>query len=220
MIDRVRSQLIDTAADQRWTDEELLRWLSDGQRSVVAFSAGASSITAVAQLDSGTRQYLPSNAHMLLTIVRNVLPTSDPGRACRIVSREVIDAQDPYWHTATAQTTVYNYIFDPQEPKKFYVYPPNTGAGLVELVYAVLPPELTSLNDPLSVQELYQTALVDYVMFRAHQKDSDFAAGQAVAAQYLQLFLAYMGQGEQSQLQSNPNLQLMPPDAGTRGSAK
>ena len=71
IIDRVRTQLIDEDA-VRWTDAELLRWLSDGQRAVVAFSAGASSTTAVKAMVAGTRQSIPADGHMLLTIVRNL----------------------------------------------------------------------------------------------------------------------------------------------------
>lgn len=220
IIDRVRTQLIDEDA-VRWTDAELLRWLSDGQRAVVAFSAGASSTTAVKAMVAGTRQSIPADGHMLLTIVRNLSADQvTAGRACRIVSREILDAQDSNWHNAAQSATVLNYIFDPQEPTHFYVYPPNNGAGSVEMVYAVKPGEIASLSTALVVQEIYQTALIDYVMYRAHQKDSDYAAGQQVALGYYQAFLTYMGQGEGSQLSSNPNLQMAPPEPTARGSAK
>ena len=36
ILTRVRTQLIDELTQQRWTDPELLRWLSDGQRTLVA----------------------------------------------------------------------------------------------------------------------------------------------------------------------------------------
>lgn len=220
IIDRVRTQLIDEDA-VRWTDDELLRWLSDGQRAVVAFSAGASSTTTVKAMVAGTRQSIPADGHMLLTIIRNLSADQvTAGRACRIVSREILDAQDSNWHNATPSATVLNYIFDPQDPTHFYVYPPNTGTGSVEMSYSVKPGEIASLSTTLVVQEIYQTALIDYVMYRAHQKDSDYAAGQQVATGYYQAFLAYMGQGEGSQLASNPNLQLVPPEPTARGTAK
>jgi hypothetical protein len=205
----------------RWTDAELLKWISDGQRAVVAYTAGSSSITYVHTLTSGTKQLVPTNGHQLLTIIRNIAADGvTPTRAVRIVSREVLDAQNPDWHTATASTTVQNYIFDLQEPRKFYVYPPNTGTGKIEIVYSVMPQELTSGTDVLVVQDIYQTALFDYTMFRAHQKDGDFAAGQAIAQNYLQLFMSYVTQNEQGQLSNNPNLQLLPPDPATRGTAR
>lgn len=221
IIDRVRTQLIDEGAIKRWSDAELLQWLSDGQRAIVTVSAGTSSTTVVSPLVAGTKQTIPANGHMLLTIVRNTNSAgTTPGRVVRIVSREILDAQNPDWHTASASAVAQNYIYDPHEPTRFYVYPPNTGGGYVEMVYSVFPPEMTALTDEIVVQDIYQTALFDYVMFRAHQKDSDFAAGQALAAQYLQLFLAYTQQGEASQLQSNPNLHMGPASPESRGTAQ
>lgn len=219
IIDRVRLQIMD-AGGTRWTDAELLKWVSDGQRALVAYSPGISSTTASSTLVAGTKQTIPSDGHMLFTVVRNLTSGGSPGRATRIVSRELLDGQDPNWHTSTASPMVQNYVFDPQEPRKFYVYPPNDGTGYVELVYSVLPADLTALSDTLVVMPIYQTALFDYVMFRAHQKDSDFAAGQTIAAAYLQLFMAYVTEGEAGTLTNNPNLQLMPPNPSVKGSAK
>ncbi len=221
IIDRVRLQLIDTGTVKRWTDSELLKWLSDGQRAIVLAAPGNSSSTEIVPLVAGTKQSIPADGNILLYIIRNTNSTgTTPGRAVRIVSREILDAQNPDWHMSTPTATVQNYIFDPQQPTEYYVYPPNTGTGHVEMVYSHLPGEMTSLSNTLVVQDIYQTALFDYVMFRAHQKDSDFAAGQAIAANYLQLFLAATGQRDAGILQSNPNLQLATPDPSTRGSAK
>jgi len=221
IIDRVRIQLIDEGVTKRWSDAELLKWLSDGQRTIVSVSPGNSSITDTIPLVSGTKQLIPADGHMLLSIIRNNSSDgNNPGRAVRIVSREILDAQNPNWHTATASATAQNYIFDPQEPTKFYVYPPNTGAGYLDVVYSVLPTDMTSTTATLVVQDIFQTALFDYVMFRAHQKDSDFAAGQGLAATYLQLFMAAVGARDTGILGSNPNLQLGAPDPGNRGSAK
>lgn len=221
IIDRVRIQLIDEGVTKRWSDAELLKWLSDGQRTIVSVSPGNSSITATIPLVSGTKQLIPTDGHMLLSIIRNnSADGNSPGRAVRIVSREILDAQNPNWHTSTASATVQNYIFDPQEPLKFYVYPPNTGDGHLDVVYSVLPTDMTSTSATLVVQDIFQTALFDYVMFRAHQKDSDFAAGQGLAATYLQLFMAAVGARDTGIVGSNPNLSLGAPDPGNRGSAK
>jgi hypothetical protein len=131
-----------------------------------------------------------------------------------------MDSQNPNWHTSTASPTVQNYVYDPQQPGDFYVYPPNDGTGKIQLMYAVMPDEMASLSTTLVVQDLYQTALYDYVMYRAHQKDSDYAAGMSVAMTYWQSFAAYLNAGETSLLSNNPNLALSPPDPTVRGAAK
>lgn len=221
IITRARNQLIDNGSVRRWSDTELLDWLSDGQRALVALAPAASNTSVTAPLVTGTKQTIPSDGHMLLSIMRNnVSGGGTPGKVVRLVSREIMDNFNTNWHASTAAAVVQNYIFDPQDPTHYYVYPPNTGLGYVDMVYSKIPTELTATSDTLTVQDVYQTALFDYVMFRAHQKDSDFAAGQAVAQGYYQAFLGSVGQGETGQLSNNPNLQLAQPDPSNRGSAK
>lgn len=221
IINRVRTQLIDTNAEQRWSDTELLRWLSDGQRTLVSLVPDASGVIAVRALSAGTKQTIPSNGHMLLTIFRNTNAAGTTGgRAVRLTSRELLDGFDQAWHSAAATVNVQAYVFDPQHPDTFYVYPPNTGTGYVELSYSVMPADLSSTSDTLSVADIYQTPLVDYVLYRAHQKDSDFAAGQAIASNYLQLFLAHIGQGQAAELSNNPNLQLANASPEAKGTAR
>jgi hypothetical protein len=220
ILDRVRTQLIDINAVQRWTDTELLKWLSDGLRTVVGIVPSAASSTAIQALVQGTKQAIPANGYMLFSVVRNCNSDgSQPGRAVRITDRELLDAQNPDWHTATPSSAVTNYVFDPQEPDIFYVYPPNDGAGFVQLSYAVQPTELAATTDTIPLKDLYLTPLVDYVLFRAYQKDSDFGAGMAQAQMYLQLFMAFFGQSESAQKESNPNLQLTPFNPDVKGAA-
>lgn len=211
IISRVRTQLID-ADGTRWSDTELLQWLSDAARAVSAFVPVATSTTIAMAMVAGTKQALPSDANMLLSVMRNLsgndLTTATPGRATRIVGRDLLDAQNPNWHTVSATSIVQNYVFELQQPNNFYVYPPNNGHGFAEVVYSVVPAEITSLTQNVTIQPIYQTALFDYVMFRAHQKDSDYAAGAQVAQMYLQLFLSAMGQGSQGQTTSNPSQQV------------
>lgn len=224
IINRVRTQLIDQGANGaplRWSDAELLKWLSDGCRTIVAITNSAANRVIAKQLDAGTRQKLPADGHTLLGIVRN---TNDdgtkPGRATRIVTREIIDAQNPDWHAMKPTKIVQNYIYDPEDQLAFYVYPPNDGTGYVELNYAVMPGDVTDLGATLVVQDIYQTPLFDYVMFRAHLKDSDYAGGQSAATAYLQAFTTFMGVSETSLSKENVNLQLLGYNPDTKGAAR
>ncbi len=62
IINRVRTQLIDTGPAQRWSDEELLRWVSDGQRMIALAVPSAVSKRVTVQLIEGTLQELPATA--------------------------------------------------------------------------------------------------------------------------------------------------------------
>lgn len=221
IIDRARKQLIDTGELKRWSDEELLQWLSDGQRTIALAVPSAARKRQVIQLQQGTLQELPADAHLLLSVIRNMgMDGQTPGRAIRLVKREIMDAQNPDWHSAPKQPIVQNYVFDTQEKTSFWVYPPNDGRGYVQVNYAYVPAELTSLEDELAVNDIWSTALVDYLLFRANQKDSDFAAGKEIAEGYLRSFaLAVSARGD-GESEENPNLQLVGFDPLVRGAAK
>jgi len=221
IIGRARAQLIDTGSQPRWTDAELLGYISDAQRTMVAISPGLTSFTATVTTQLGARQRLPADAYMLLSIGRNMgVDGATPGRAIRIVPRQLMDSYDPLWAAAQASPTMQHYMYDPAELVFYYAYPPADGHGHVEMVYSLLPPNVTTTADELTVPDLYQTAVFYYVMFRAHAKDSDFAAGQALAQPFMELFNTFMGVGRTSDLNESPNQQLAPANLGQRGAAK
>lgn len=220
ILTRVRLQLIDTGDAPRWSDAELLGHMSDGQRTIVAMSPSAASVTDVVALAEGTRQTLPGEAYRLLSVNRNMGTDGlTPGRAVRIITRELLDAFDRDWPTSEPQDAVENYLYDPAQPTVWEAYPPQDGEGYVQLTYARTPDELTATSDLIAVTDIYQTALTDYTLFRAYQKDNDFGT-QPKAGEHLQLFLAFMGQGKASDLSESPNLQLGSYDPTVRGAAK
>lgn len=221
IVSRARTQLVDAGAT-RWPDAELLKWLSDGQRALVVAVPAASAKRSTIALAAGTLQTIPGDGHMLLTAERNngAADGSAPGRALRVVSRELVEAFDPDWHTATAKAVAQNYVFDPNTPKSFFVTPPNDGTGHADIVYSVNPPELASTADAISVADIYQTALVDYVLYRAFEKDADFNAGASRAQAHMAAWQAAIGQTEGGIAAGNPNLGLTPPDMSSRGAAK
>lgn len=184
IISRVRTQLIDVGATQHWSDAELLQWLSDGLRTLVGANPAASATRFELAMVAGTKQTLPADGHLLLDVERNTT-----GRAVRKADQAALDAFSPEWHTSTQAAAVKHYIYNPLMQQQFYVYPPNDGTGSLQIIYSVMPADLTAVSDVLPVDDIYQTALFDYVMYRCHQKDSDYAAG-GVANAYFTAFQA------------------------------
>lgn len=220
IINKARLQLIDTGAQPRWSDAEMLGYISDGQRTMVAMSPSINAVRLISQLAAGAKQSLPSDAHMLIDITRNFgMDGVSPGRAVRIIERDLIDSFQPTWTAAPPTATVQNYIYDPEVPTDYYVYPPSTGNGKVELVYAQVPVEVSALTDPIAFQGIYQTAVFYYVMFRAHSKDNDFGSATQ-AASYMSLFTNFVSGGRAADLEESPNQELAPPNLSVRGSAQ
>lgn len=217
ILDRVRSQLIDDGDTYRWSDAELLRLMSDGQRTIAAIDPTSSSVRATIQLAAGTLQNLPSGGYIILRAIRNMGTSgTTPGRAIRLCSLDEMDAQDPDWHSSTKTSEVRNFMFDPEDEQIFYVYPPSTGYNTILINYSAVPTELTATSDTIGVADIYRTALFDYTMWRAHLKDSEMSS-PAIAQTYFQAFQLFMQIQDQGKKAMRPTKDMMTPNTNTKG---
>ena len=220
IINKASIQLIDLT-NIRWTRAELLSWLNDGLRQIVTIQPSASSTTVAKLLAVGTRQYIPTDGWLLLSIYRNMGTNgTTPGRIIRIVSREILDSFNPNWNTVTATAEVRNYMYTDQDQLAFYVYPPNTGTQYIELNYSVQPVDLTLETQPIPIFDVFQSALVDYILYRACSKDAEYAPGVALSQSYMATFIAAIQGKNQSEITSNPTQSLGPSNPPVRGSAQ
>lgn len=218
IIDKAVIQLIDISG-VRWTRAELLKWLNDGLRQIVLMQPNAMNTPGAVQLVAGTRQLLPTGGWMLLGVYRNMGTTgTTPGRAVRIISRELLDAFNPDWHTTTASAVTKNYIYDLQDQTAYYVYPPSTGTNYLEINYSLQPTDLTSESQAIPMFDVYQGPLLDYIMFRACTKDAEYAAGVALGQMYLTTFSASTSVKGQSETTGSPELGLLPRNPTMPGS--
>ena len=116
-----------------------------------------------------------------------------PGRAITPASMETLDRVRPNWHTDTASVDARHYLFDPRDPKTFYVTPPQpTPAGKIEAVYAATPADVAAASNPITIDDIYATALYYFILARAHSKETP-GADTGKAAGYYNLFLGVLG---------------------------
>lgn len=174
----------------RWPVSELVRYLNDGQREIALYRKDSmvtnSTITCVA----GTKQSLPPNGASLIEVVRNAAATGAK-KSVRMVNREVLDSQTPGWHNLPGAVDILHFIYDVRDPKTFYVYPPATNLAQLDIVYSAYPADIpepadgslyTAVSGNLSVPDIYSNALLDFILYRAYSKDSEYA-GNAQRAQ-------------------------------------
>lgn len=213
IVDKAEIVLQDTT-NVRWPQAELLGWLNDGQRAIVLAKPDACTVTTVVPCSQGTKQSIGSGdtarAIMLLKVTRNMgADGNTPGRAIRIVSSEILDAQNPDWHSDTEDDEVIHYTYDPRVPKQWYCFPPNTGDGNVELTYSASPQDV-ALGAAISVDDIFETALLDYILYRAYSKDAKYAGNQGRADTHGQAFALALGLNSKNLLEQNPNLDQAP----------
>lgn len=189
IIRRVVDILQDTTS-VRWPIPELVRYLNDGQREVILYRPDASIKNATLTCVAGAKQGLPSDGAKLIDIIRNSA-TGSNNSSVRQVPREILDTQTPNWYNLAGNINAVHYTYDPRDPKVFYVYPPALVTTEIDISYSAYPTDITEPADGsdysdvtgnADLPDIYGNVLVDYVLYRAYSKDSEYA-GNAQRAQ-------------------------------------
>ena len=180
IIDRAAITLQDTT-NIRWPRAELLGWLNDGQRDIVMHKPNACVANGARQLAAGSKQTIAADAIGLVDAVRNLGANgTTPGRAVRLVSREILDSQIPGWHFETPTGEVKHFVYSELDPRTFYVYPPSNGANQLELICSAAPGNVAE-NATIAIDDIYANALLDYILYRAYAKDTEYASNPTAA---------------------------------------
>jgi len=190
------SIILQDSTNVRFPNDELLKFFNDAQKEVVLHRPDANmqnvnNFTCVA----GSKQTIPTTGLRLVDVVRNV-----GGRAITQVDRKILDETLPNWHETTADGTrkIEHFIFDPADPKHFYVYPKATTAFQLEIVFSAAPSDISISNfstdtTTISVDDVYANSLLDYILYRAYQKDSEFAGNAQRSMMHYQGFTNALG---------------------------
>ena len=185
----------------RWPVNELVRYLNDGQREVVLHRPDAMVTSATVTCVPGTKQTLPANGAKLIEVVRNARAAGTK-RAVRMVNREILDAQTPGWHAIAGADDVLHFMYDPRDPRVFYVYPPATTSAQLDIVYAAYPTDVvepadgatyTAVTGNISLPDIYGNVLQDYILARCYMKDSEYAGNAQRAQAHYTLFANALG---------------------------
>lgn len=188
----------------RWTTAELIEWINEAAGAVIRLKPAAGAHRAIFALTTGSRQTLDGSVVQLIDIVCNIgADDVTPGRAIRMTERHLLDSANPNWHSMTPASTVRHYTYDDRTPGTFYVYPPAAAGAKVEIMYAVLPDEVDSVDDNLGMNVEYTDSVLNYLIFRCLSKDSEYASA-AMATGYYQAFVSSMGAGDAGEQTTTP----------------
>lgn len=198
------TDIVQDTTGVRWPEPELLRWLNDGRREICIIRPDLYAVNLVQTMSAGTKQNVPADGNRFLDGIRNIAANDSPGRAVRVVEREVLDAQLPDWHNA-ATGVIKHFMFDERTPRIFYVYPPAASGQKLEIAYAKTPVDITSTSTELVNEDVYAGSLVDYVCYRAFSKDAEYAGNNERAMMHYQMFLAPLSGGGRLNLVVSPN---------------
>lgn len=228
IIDRAEIILQDTT-NVRWPTSELRQWLTDAQREVIIYRPEACSKNLLLVTNGiNSKQALGSmkmwNTTTNTAVTLDVVPTGlvdlirnygsgttpasvAPGRAIRMVAREIMDAQNPSWHTdggAQGSTEVKHFIYDLRDPLHVYVWPKPAANTRLEAVIRYIPRDVVSDTQLLDVADIFGNVLLDYVLYRAYSKDSEYAGNAARATAHYTAFANALGIKGNSDVQFGP----------------
>ena len=192
-----------------FTENELLEFLSDAQRAAVHLRPEVNPVTRVIDLMADSKQSLPEDGYVLFDVIRNIERVADDdddapgyaveGRAVKLRKRGDLD-EKPRWHsTSVGAGETREYTYDTRERKVFYVSPPaGTPPHSVEISFSKIPDELTLPIDDIELDDVYEPALLAFMMHRGFMKRAG-SQDQAnlllqYANTYLEQFRGFLGQ--------------------------
>lgn len=203
----------------RWTNEELLGWLNESYQAIVAIKPDASSENKVMECVLGTRQEIPIDGHRLLDVVRNMASGAN-GYSVMKTSRSALDATRRGWHGEAPSDTIEQYVFDDNDPRHFYVYPPATATAKLEIIYSAVPaPHATveanaASTEVIRLGDSFAPAIVDYVLARAYSKDAEHAANLQRSQMHSGSFINMLNADASASVAFSPNRKLPPGSSG------
>lgn len=192
----------------RWTNEELLDWLNESYQAITGIKPDASSVNGEITCTAGTKQQIPADGLMLLDVVRNI---TGGGMAVIRTSRAALDATRRRWHGEEPQLEVEQFVFDDQDPRHFYVYPPALATTKLEIIYASVPTPhaaeqaTENSHEVIRLPDAYAPAMVDYILSRAYAKDAEHSANLQRSGMHMQAWQAALGLKGQVDIAVSPN---------------
>jgi hypothetical protein len=199
--------VLNDIAAVRYTNAELVGYISDGQRRVCALIPSAYSLTFVNTLPSaGAMQPLPTlvplptggfgSATRLLSVICNVIGTAN-GTVIRPIDRQTLDDANPAWPGVTGTTILHSIYDHTVDPYTFWIYPGAATAASqkIRMACAIDPPNV-SAGGQVFIDPLYHEPLIDYVVARAFSKDADYGDELNQAQFHAQAFFSAIGAGK------------------------
>jgi hypothetical protein len=194
-----------------WTLGDLIRDINSAQQQIAILRPDASSAVQALQLVAGTKQSIPAGARRLLGLTRNLGSDGNtPGKPITVVDRESLDLLSLYWHSGTGKTAVQHFTYDERTPEVFYVYPPvsATTAVHVEASISEVPAAVANEGDELALNDIYQNAVLEWVLYRAFSVETDSQTSANEAAKHHRAFYEALGMKYKSDLTFSPSKEV------------
>lgn len=202
IIEHVSGQLNDQGFKleyTRWTRPKQLEYMNEALKEIGAYRPDAFSAIRSLTLVTGTKQSV--GEYVTLKNISNAdgSPTheSDANLLKAFAAYDYCTVKPQFDRSGSPVYFVKSFAVDNLDPKTFYVSPP-VPSGISPVITATVigkPPELTlaDWNKPLEMEDKYYNNLIDFMMARAYELDSESANSQGNSQRFMTRFYQAMG---------------------------
>ena len=162
IIEEVARRLNDTNnASLRWSGTDLLNSLNDAQKMVAEAKPEASIQSAALELVAGFDQVLPADGKKFLALVYDLgTDGATKGKAIVEMQQMLLDMMNPSWRSQAETASISYFAPDTDFPKRFLVYPPNTGTGYALCRYLSIPIDCATTATNITIGDEYKEPLI------------------------------------------------------------
>lgn len=177
IVTRVRRIFGDEAAVQV-SNEDIMRWINDGQIEIVKHNDGALQKTGLIDLVANQASYtLPADL-LILRSLRYKFPDMLSFSNLKYKNMQEFDDSIDGWD-GTAYTAGHPQFFTMYEGKAIiFPVPDQSLVSGIKVLYNQKPTDVDDLADTLSVPLIYHNVLVKYCMWQASLLDEDHEPAQ------------------------------------------
>lgn len=156
----------------RWTDADLLIYLSSAQRVLAIIRPDAAvSVESVLLTVNESKQEIPSNGLRFIKLVRNMgTDGKTPGLPFRKIDIDMMNAMPSGDFYTVDHTGINEYAFDERIPRVFYV-PLTTTVVYVDMAYSVAPQPIKDPQDAIAYPDSYAEPLMEWMKHLAFAVD-------------------------------------------------
>lgn len=204
IVFRIQEALQDFSGT-RWPASELVRHINEGQRFIVTRRPDLKATHVTFACVAGARQTIPATAMLLMDVGENA---SGRKSAITKVDRKLLDATAPNWLSLPGASVIEHFTHDLAESRDFMVYPPARAGVEVTLNVANYPTDVPAPAAPgrtfstasgnTDLPAGWESALINFGLFRAYSKDAEFGGNAELAASYFGLVQAEVGEQAQA----------------------
>lgn len=185
------AELLNDPNHERWTYANLIEWVNAGVASACKVVPQLYTKKVDLTLVEGAIQALPAEYTLFIRGYYTKIGGATIGKTPINSELGSVTLIDPNWMSGTPANEIDEIMYDVNTLHTFLVNPPQP-AGTTNTLYAEVgaAPPFALPNEAIPIPLVFETAIVDYVLFRAYSMDAEHASQDGRAAVHYNTFKA------------------------------